>query len=176
MLTELVDKYMEEYAPLLNDHISFYTTSEKDPATIIHLLAFAIGEDNRTHPNQRRVSRDAKKHLEQYLLMNFESIIGGNTDFDEAFHKLLKLQGIGAQTAYDTVKRIGLAPKRVYLHGGSLIGAENLFSSLNQVEKLKGNNVLDVFDFPKELQILSPLHIEHFLCKFKTSFHKGSTC
>lgn len=73
-------------------------------------------------------------------------------DFDVTFSKLLKLPGIGAQTAYDTTKRIGWSPKEFMIN-------YRCFSSLDQLVKLQGNNVLDASDFPEELQILSPLHI-----------------
>ncbi|MGD1900628.1 MAG: hypothetical protein ACFB9N_00095 [Geitlerinemataceae cyanobacterium] len=121
--------------------------------------------DGKMHAHQYRVG--SKKLSEglgialdrQKLPDSFESF---RDVYDWIEHITRDVYRIGDVTAYDVARRLGawlgLAPSRVYLHGGTRIGAK----------------ILGVYDnpaplsvFPHPLRALSATHIENFLCIYK---------
>ncbi len=93
--------------------------------------------------------------------------------FDQ-LHKLVckatdPVKGLGELYAYDTAHvigaRLGLRPKKVYLHAGTRKGAQAL--------RFPGNLPrLEPSDLPAELQLLKPCEMEDFLCIYEAALRK----
>ncbi|MHB1423861.1 MAG: hypothetical protein ACYC3I_11830 [Gemmataceae bacterium] len=77
-------------------------------------------------------------------------------------------QGLGVLYFYDVAFRISACrgdaylPKKVYLHAGALEGAKMVLPG----RRLKAGDVLEVSEFPDELQKLQPWAVEDFLCYY----------
>lgn len=80
------------------------------------------------------------------------------------------LHGIGELTVYDTALRIGaklgLLPKKVYLHAGTRAGARALGLNWKATS-------LAVRELPSELLTLTPHEIEDCLCIFKDKLKRA---
>ncbi|HKU17643.1 MAG TPA: hypothetical protein VJP80_00020 [Candidatus Saccharimonadales bacterium] len=78
------------------------------------------------------------------------------------------ISGIGKLTVYDTALRIGafrgLAPRNVFLHAGTRVGARKLGLDTSQ-------EFLPFSIFPTELRVLKPREIEDVLCIYKHRFN-----
>jgi hypothetical protein len=127
-------------------------------------LAQTKGGKSFSHP--RRVPKAALRRSARRLQAAV-SALSACRDFD-ALHALIQakvggLRGIGALTVYDTANRLGgnlgLEPKRVYLHAGTL-GAQALGIRTDQP-------VADMSAFPTEVRRLRPREVEDALCIFK---------
>ncbi len=120
-------------------------------------------------------SRIPTKVLEKALkdLASAKLLSGTYADFEELYDKvddlLRPIKGIGDTAIYEFSVRIGnnlltpkvLPDKYVYIHGGSKEGAKKLLGKSRlsfRMEKSK---------FPKDLQQLTSVEIEDFLCTFR---------
>ncbi len=103
------------------------------------------------------------------ILLANSRILKKSRDFEELFSvvetMLEPISGIGELYVYDTTLRIGaklgLFPKKVYLHAGTRAGAKALgFDGRAQA--------LEISALPKEFQRLEPHEIEDVLCIFES--------
>lgn len=94
--------------------------------------------------------------------------LGAATSFDDLHARVTTaigaLHGIGELTVYDTALRIGaklgLLPKRVYLHSGTRVGARALGLNWRAT-------TIEMRDLPRELRALRAHEVEDCLCIFK---------
>jgi hypothetical protein len=154
----------------LENELLFYTQFLYDPERLIHYIAWAITEEGTTHKHQRRLKKTVKALLKQTLIEKYQDIKSFKT-FDEYMELFLSIDGVGQLTAFDLSKRHGLCfgikPEKIYLHRGAYKGARNLLG-----DKTKGKKFVYINDLPKEIQILSPVDIENFLCIYKDYFNQ----
>jgi len=138
---------------------------ERNLSTAIRRAALCELPDRKRHPHQRRIPRRVLEEAE-LRLQSVERSLAKASDFD-AVHRLVDqevgdLKGIGALTVYDISHRIGAyigkAPKRVYLHAGTRIGA--------QVFGIEDDSI-DRGVLPKPFSRLTPAEIEDCLCIYK---------
>jgi hypothetical protein len=145
------------------DQTSFYKA--------IREAALARNSKGKRLSHQRRLSSNVLItvwhifRLRQRKLRNLK-------DFDSLYFyidRLLSgLKGVGSLYRYDLALRIGaymnISPVNVYLHAGSLIGAQKLLLQ----KKLPRS--LDVDDFSGVFHVLSAAEIEDLLCIYKSYF------
>ena len=133
----------------------------------IKYAAWASRRNGTRHPHQNRLSQETLDAAKRVLLANSEAIAKA-TSFEE-LHDLIErligpIHGAGRLYIYDTALRIGaklgLRPKRVYLHAGAQEGAQALGFG-------RRDEIVDVGDFPPEFGQLEADEIEDLLCVFK---------
>ena len=133
----------------------------------IRLAALAVNCNGKRYSHQRRLSKAALEQARDILLKN-EKAMETCRNFDDLFtlfeQLLIPIKGIGNLYVYDTALRIGakmgLLPRRVYLHAGTRVGA----IALGLDGKAK---VIEVSQLPDWLHQLEPHEIEDVLCIFK---------
>jgi len=133
----------------------------------IRLAALAKNRNGKRYSHQRRLSKTVLEQARDILLEN-EKAIEACQDFDDLFtlleQLLASIKGLGELYTYDTALRIGtkigLLPRRVYLHAGTRVGAKAL--GFDGKEK-----AIEVSQLPDWLHQLEPHEIEDVLCIFK---------
>ncbi|HHB1654679.1 TPA: hypothetical protein ACOQ0H_003864 [Bacillus cereus] len=167
-LSFLAEDFLKKYGNYQLQELMFYTKYKNTPEKLIHLIAWSITSNGKTHPHQYRIKRTVKEHVEKYLLNNYDKI-QQIKDFDTLMKLFRGITGVGPLTSYDMATRLGfcfgITPKKIYLHRGTYIGAKNLLGN-----KVTGRSFLKLKDLPKELHHLTPLQIEDFLCIYKEAF------
>ncbi|MDR7207958.1 hypothetical protein [Priestia megaterium] len=167
-LQVMVNDFLKNYSDCQLKELNFYTEFKTNPKKLIHLIAWAKTSDGKTHSHQCRIPKNAKQNLENYLLANYEKL-SKMRDFEDLMRGLRGIKGIGTLTCYDVATRLGICfgvtPQKVYLHRGTYKGAKNLLGDT----KVRGKSFLNLIDFPKELQCLTPSQIEDFLCIYRNS-------
>jgi hypothetical protein len=124
--------------------------------------------DGKRYDHQRRIPcallRIATSRLHRAPLAiarDFHSL------FDMVQETIGPIDGIGELTVYDTALRIGaklgLLPKRVYLHSGTRLGARAPGLDCTAPH-------LELDDCPAEFRVLKPHEVEDCLCIFKGQF------
>jgi len=116
------------------------------------------------HAHQRRVAHNLEHGLQVSLADNIQP--NDFKDFESVYSRVKsvtdRVNGLGAMTAYDVARRLGvwlnIQPTMVYLHAGAAEGAKRL--------GIKGERV-SLNDFPQEIQNLGATHAENFLCIYK---------
>ena len=163
-LNEIVGDYIREYREKARKEMRFFEIQRR-PSDAIRKAALCEKPSGKRHSHQRRIPGALLEQVEGKL-----QAIGGKlakaADF-AALHQAVEdeigsIKGIGALTVYDIAHRIGAhfgkAPKRVYLHAGTRIGA--------RVFGLGGNS-FDPKLLPKPFARLAPSEIEDCLCIYK---------
>jgi len=167
-LKNLVDDFKQRYGKQKEDELKYYKSYKDDPKTLCYLVGWAKKANGKTHPHQYRILKSVKSRLEEYLFVNFKRI-QKLTDFDDLLKLLMKIKGIKQLTAFDAATRIGvcfeLSPNKVYIHRGAYKGAKNLLGNKGQ-----GRNFLYMHELPPEMQTLTPIQAEDFLCIYKDAF------
>ena len=168
-LEVLVNEYLEECSrDHLSDLESFYDL-EGDGRTLFG-AATARNRAGKKHPHQRRISKATLEAGASALQAHIDEL-RSCTSFDQ-LHTLVRIvvegkRGLGPLYIYDTALRYGfskgLLPEKVYLHRGTLLGAERLGLETKAA-------TLSLDELPSELAILSPMDIEDFLCRYKKRF------
>ena len=136
------------------------------------LESAALAKDSRgkRFGHQRRLKRISLQEARRALLEKRGALEEAKSF--EAIHSTLleitaNVHGLGELYAYDTALRIsaarGCAPKHVYLHAGTRVGAKQL--GLNATQ-----GYLPMASLPKALQPLLPHEVESFLCIYKNHF------
>jgi len=127
---EIVNDYILQYRKVARQEMRDFE-SERSLSTTIRRAALCQLGNGKRHPHQRRIPRRLLEQVEMRLL-EIEPRLAKATDF-AAIHRSVDqkvggLKGIGALTVYDISHRMsaymGEAPKHVYLHAGTRIGAQ----------------------------------------------------
>lgn len=136
----------------------------------VSLAARAKKPSGKRSSHQRRIPSAVLAKSEKALLDVLPAIAAASSF--EKLHTIVSdqvgnIKGIGELTIYDTSLRIaaklGLEPKRVFLHAGTRTGARRLGLDVSR-------GFLVVSDAPKEFRPLSPAEIEDVLCIYKDDF------
>ena len=126
--------------------------------------------NEKMHGHQCRVSKKLPNGLEVALGDNKqpENFYDFQSVHDWVQSVIDRVKGLGATTAYDVARRLGvwlrLEPVEVYLHAGTAAGAKRF--------GIKGN-IVPLSTFPKEIQELGATHAKNFLCIYKDSLPFG---
>jgi hypothetical protein len=148
-------------------------------AKAIEFAATAAHPDYKKHPHQWRLPASVLQATSAKLLARINEISQAAT-----FDALLKIiascavPGFGKVAIYDTAYRLGmrlsLHPTVVYLHAGTLEGAQALNQNFarNRLDLSRG--VLQMSELPLPLQQLSSAEVEDFLCVYKRYLQDGS--
>lgn len=136
----------------------------------IYVAAMAINHLGNKHPHQHRLKKADLRNFENSVL-KFEALITSVNDFENLFQIVdnAKVQGIGELTIYDTAHRLGayrnIFPQKIYLHSGTLVGAQKL------VGKIKSKTILkEELPEPFSSSDLSCMELEDILCIYKRMF------
>jgi hypothetical protein len=170
-LDEIVDDYIENCQPDARAALDEFQglPSLKDAirhASLCHRLP-----DLKRHPHQYRIPQSVLQAVERRLQKAFDQLACA-ADFealhDNIYREIEAVPGIGALTIYDIAHRIGAflgkAPKLVYLHRGTRVGARRLGFA---------GKVLDPRSLPSAFLRLTPAEIEDCLCIYKTRLLSG---
>jgi len=161
---EIVSDYVRVYRDDAREEMRGFA-SERSPSAAIRRAALCETQNGKRNAHQRRIPRVLLEQVE-VRLQAISRNLAKAADF-AALHKLVDdaaegIKGIGALTVYDIAHRIGAyfgkAPKHVYLHAGTRIGAR----ALNIKGDLIGPKTL-----PKPFIRLTPAEIEDCLCIYK---------
>lgn len=166
-LQTLVNDFLKKYSDYQLNELMFYTNFKNEPKQLMHLIAWGITSEGKTHSHQCRIRKTVKANLEGYLLNNYDKIRQVK-NFDQLMKLMRGIKGVGSLTRYDIASRLGMCfdvtPQKIYLHRGTYKGARNLIG-----DKVRGRSFLHVNDLPRELHCLTPLQIEDFLCIYRNS-------
>jgi len=162
----IIRTYITQIRPRANEELDWFR-QQPTLSDAIRLAALAITSKGKRYSHQRRLSKTVLGQARDILLAN-EKEICQSQDFDDLFalleRLLLPVKGLGELYIYDTALRIGakigMLPKRVYLHAGTRVGAKAL--GFDGTAK-----TLEVSQLPEWLQQLQPHEIEDVLCIFK---------
>lgn len=165
-LKSIVSAYIREYQAGAQQERDWFA-NQPSLTEAVRLAAFAQNCRGKRLSHQYRIPRLVLQRCEKTLLDHIHEIRSCK-DFDQLHQTIIRLlrgiRGAGELYYYDTAERIaarlGIAPKRVYLHAGTRIGARNI--------GLKGSRVaIELAELPHEFLILEPREIEDLLCLYK---------
>jgi hypothetical protein len=172
-MEELVHLYRRKFRPRVDKEADWFAGQ---PSLALAISFAGLARDWRgkrlTHGNRLRPSQLQRA---ERALLAVQPRIARCRSFDE-LHGIVSrcLQPIWKNPelfSYDTALRIGvklgLAPRKVYLHRGTRKGAHALGLSTKV-------GFLTIDQLPPELQVLEPGELEDFLCIFKD--HLGLAC
>jgi hypothetical protein len=131
-------------------------------ATLCHWLP-----EFKRHPHQYRIPGPLLQAAERKLQRAAGALsIAPNFEvLHDAIYRRIRRQGIGSLTIYDIAQRIGAflakAPRLVYLHRGTCIGARRLGFT---------GDTLDPHSLPPAFSRLRPAEIEDCLCIYSDYF------
>lgn len=136
----------------------------------VELASLSIAEDGKRHSHQRRIPervlREAWSAIQDLPLSRCRTF---RDLFDQVNQAIRTIRGIGPLAIYDVSTRIGsflgLEPKEVHLHAGTLDGARALGLACKQ-------RVLPESAFPPEWKKLKPAEIEDCLCIYKEDLER----
>lgn len=146
-----------------------YCLSKSSLKDSIKVAAQAVDGKNKIHDHQYRVGRITLNSFAKKLIY-YHNQINCAKSFDDLIEIVGKarIKGIGALTIYDTAQRIGfylgIYPDKVYLHGGTLIGARYLLGQLPRDQYLLVEELPEPFRRPD----IAPWEIEDILCIYKS--------
>ncbi len=161
----MVRHYTWHYRPWAQDELERFSNLPFGEA--IERAALAKDERGKRFSHQRRL-RGSVLRKARNILVDAAKELWRCPSFDQ-FHRLIQellngMRGLGELYYYDTALRIGarmgLMPKRVYLHRGTRDGAHALRLDWRA-------DSLDPRTLPKALAVLKPHEIEDFLCIYK---------
>jgi hypothetical protein len=146
---------------------------EKEPTLhdAIRRAALCVWPNGKRHEHQYLIAKPLLEQAEGRLQAMARKLAHA-ADF-AALHDLVedeigRLHGIGPLTIYDIAHRVGAylkkAPKLVYLHSGTKIGAA--------VFGLRGRTI-DPANLPSAFSRLTPAEIEDCLCIYRHELRKG---
>jgi hypothetical protein len=165
--TEYFEKYLGHYKSLdqqrlLKDAVYGYFT--------INNITYRHGHQHlRVNKNGAEVGisfETSELMLSELINIDFE--LSDYRSFEDLHDFLLanKVPKYGPLSIYDLCLRLSstkqIYPRRVFLHGGTKTGWNNLCQSLNIPNS--NNDVLEKNDLPIQLQQIQPYFVEDFLC------------
>lgn len=163
-LDDLVSRFIRYNRQDSAKDLRFFA-SQRTLKDTVAKAALAKLPGGRKHSHQYRIPSASLNEAKERLL---KTDLSRAKSFDE-LHEIVKeiiqdIHMIGALTIYDTAHRIGaylgLRPDKVYLHRGTLAGAQALGLNCS-------SGTLKVTELPAPLRRLSPDEIENFLCIYK---------
>lgn len=163
-LAEIVRCYIRKFRSAAQRELQFFA----DTATVaeaVRLAAFARTSQDRRHPHHQRRTQES---LKQAYLALANCPVDECASFDELIEQvdeaIRHIHGIGELFVYDAAlsigARLGLEPKRIYLHAGKRAVARNLGLAYRRKS-------LNIEDLPPALQRLNSREIEDCLCIYK---------
>jgi hypothetical protein len=169
-LRQMVDEYILCKRPEKNKERDYFRSLSLEEA--IELAALARNADGkRSGHHRRRTSAQLGQGKARLIALLPKMSQCGS--FDE-LHGVVcamtdKVKGLGELYAYDTAYliglRLGLRPKRVYLHAGTREGAKAL-DFIGSLPYLKPSQL------PTELRVLKAAEMEDFLCIYEGALRK----
>jgi hypothetical protein len=169
-LTEMVREYIFSKRPAKRAELKHFRRLSLERAVETAALA-KNSEGKRSGHHRRRTQAQLAQGKSKLIVLLSE--MRGCGSFDQ-LHRLVcnatdPVKGLGELYAYDTAHvigaRLGLQPKKVYLHAGTRKGAQAL--------KFPGNlPYLQPSELPPELQLLKPSEVEDFLCIYEAALRK----
>jgi len=169
-LQEMVREYIAYKRPDKKQERDYFRGLSLEEA--IETAALAKNSEGKRSGHHRRRTPAQLAQGKAKLIALFSQIRSCKS-FDQ-LHKLVckatdPVKGLGELYAYDTAQiigvRLGLQPKKVYLHAGTRKGAQALgFSG--------GLPHVEPSQLPTELQLLKPCEMEDFLCIYEAAFRK----
>ena len=172
ILNEIISDYIREYRDDARAEMRFFEI-QRNPSEAIRKAALCMLPSGKRHPHQRRIPKAVLEQAEAKLQAIGRKLAKA-ADFS-ALHQLVKdeigsTKGIGALTVYDIAHRIGAncgkAPRLVYLHAGTRMGA--------RVFNISGDS-FDPRILPKAFSQLVPSEIEDCLCIYKDELRDGTS-
>ena len=163
-LDEIVRHYIRYHRPCAKAEIDYFAALPS-VAEAKRRAGWAERPDGKRHPHQARITGTALRRTSDQLARLRVQRCGS---FEE-LHGLLEetiggSRGVGALTVYDTALRVGaklgLSPRRVYLHAGVRKGAAALGLG-------RGRDYLRPDELPAAFRPLAPREIEDSLCIYK---------
>ena len=163
-LRNIVDHYIAARRAASCEEIDRFRRAESLEAAVAMATACTNERDKR-HSHQRRIPGASLKAMHRKVsaldLLRAKS-------FDDLHDAILNatdsIHMIGPLTVYDVATRIGaylkLAPKHVYLHAGTRVGAKALGLGA-------GSSRIEHGDLPPEFGRLTPAECEDVLCIYK---------
>ncbi len=171
-LREMVREYIACKRPYKKGERDYFRGLSLEEA--IETAALAKNSEGKRSGHHRRRTPTQLAHGKTKLIALFSQIKRCES-FDQ-LHKLVvkatdRVKGLGELYGYDTAYvigvRLGLRPKKVYLHAGTRKGAQALGFPGNLPH-------LEPSDLPAELQLLKACEMEDFLCIYEAAFRKLS--
>jgi hypothetical protein len=168
-LKDLIDEYC------LHERETEETTAFTSMPSIeyaIERAGMAENDEGKRYSHQYRLKRTNMANATA-ILRHRAADLRLCESFDE-LHDMVRtitdsVSGLGPLYTYDTARRLGaklgIEPKRVYLHAGTRAGAKALGLDYRRP-------YLPVTDFPEPLRTLSADMIESFLCIYKDKLAK----
>jgi hypothetical protein len=166
-LDEIVSDYIREYRDRARAEMRFFEI-QRSPSAAICKAALCQLPSGKRHPHQRRIPGALLEQVEARL-QGIRRKLAGAADFHELYRlvedEIGSIKGIGALTVYDIAHRIGAhvgkAPRLVYLHAGTRVGA--------RVFGISGDSFAPQL-LPKPFSRLAPSEIEDCFCIYKDEF------
>ncbi|RIV26121.1 hypothetical protein D2Q93_05385 [Alicyclobacillaceae bacterium I2511] len=171
-LVLLVDTYNTGIKPKRQSEEKFYRGLQD-----LQAVVDTFGTDLSTHAQVKKKRHGHARRIKAEAIAAFKVEVSlkipliQQADTWDAVHRIVtkcKVPGIGDLAIYDMTRAIcahrRLAPLHIDLHCGTKVGTRRLLG----VKKL-GATILKT-DLPSELQCLSELDLEDFLCIFKDYF------
>ncbi|MFY7890260.1 MAG: hypothetical protein ACOVOW_15200 [Spirosomataceae bacterium] len=167
-LDQVIRRYKNKVDTSIVDYPLAFCLAQKTLKDAILVAAKATDENGKTHFHQRRIGRTPLANFAEKLV-SFESDIAEASDFDSLYVivKKASTEGINDLTVYDTTFRIGqyrnLDPDKIYLHGATRQGAENLLGDLGSRVFIERNELPALF----QDETLLPSDVADILCNYK---------
>jgi len=161
--------YVRKLRPRARAEIAWYA-DQPSLEGAIEKAALAVNSRSKRYSHQRRLKKKALNQALRVLIAQSDNI-GKARDFESLFRivdtVIKPIPGLGPLYVYDTSLRIGaklgLFPRRVYLHAGTRTRARAL--GLDYKAESLDSSVL-----PKEFRSLEAHEMEDILCIFKGQF------
>ena len=156
-------------------HIDHCLTQPSLLDTVVQ-AAQSVDHSGKIHPHQCRVGRKRLAEWGQELSSYTQRIRAATTFegiLDTVHYAAQNFSGggIGELTIYDTAHRIGekmgLPPKKIYLHSGTRSGAAILVKTID-----KSTASIEASQLPPEFHKLAPTELEDILCMYKGALQK----
>lgn len=168
-LSDVVADYLARHAANANlerNHYAQFRTLR----SAVRAAGLARTAENTRHPHQYRLSPELLATCATRLQTVLPAIERAR-DFEELFRIVKRvigpLRGVGELMVYDTASRVGaklgLEPKRVFLHRGVRVGARHLGLATNREAILRS-------ELPRELRRLPAWQLEDILCIYADEF------
>lgn len=130
----IIRTYITHIRPRINKELDWFR-QQPTLSEAIRLAALTVNSKGKRYSHQRRLSKTVLEQARDILLENEKAIEAcRDQDFDDLLtlleQLLIPIKGLGELYVYDTALRIGakvgLLPRRVYLHAGTRVGAKAL--------------------------------------------------